>query len=99
VITWTNGRLLSAYVKRPNLPGVRLPVEARLTRTDGASSESIVTMALEAPNLDEDGVWHAEVCLTRSQAHLFAYMTLVQILRPQRSIEFLRGLKKGKMGP
>jgi hypothetical protein len=47
-------------------------------------------MALEAPKQDEDGTWHAEVCITRSQAHLFAYMILVNILRVDRLVEAMR---------
>jgi hypothetical protein len=65
-----------AYVKRRDST-VRLPVEARLTRT----SKSAVNMALEAPKQDEDDVWHASVSVARPQAHLFAYMILVNYWR------------------
>lgn len=63
----------AAYVKRPHSSSELLPVEARLTRR----GKGALTMALEAPKKDEEGMWHASVSVTRSKARLFVYMILV----------------------
>jgi hypothetical protein len=78
-----------ACVKRPD-SSLRLPVEARLTRT----SKSALTMALEAPKQDEDGVWHASVRITRPQAHLFAYMILANYWRVEALQSGMAGRRK-----
>ena len=81
----------TAYVKRPHSSSVRLPVEARLTRR----GKGAVTMALEAPKQDEDGVWLASVSVTRSKARLFVYMILVNWWRVEANSQLLRRRKRG----
>jgi hypothetical protein len=76
----------TAYVKRPHSSSVCLPVEARLTRR----GKGAVTMALEAPKQDEDGVWLASVSVTRSKARLFVYMILVNWWRVEANSQLLR---------
>jgi hypothetical protein len=69
-----------AYVKRRAV-SERLPVAAQLTRTESVPNESSLTMALEAPKQGEDGVWHAEVCVSPTEARQFGDMILVNIDR------------------